>query len=166
MAKKPVIPKEAWFSIPIDTDTQPFKIEEGNVTPEQSAAFDAYMLAQEKAKRKRLAFEQTMAVDVPKGKKMVFVYQFLWRGTLSLALVDDDGESGTETKKTNKGSLADFLKKEGIQPSDGNGAAVSDDDDDDDDEGVSEPSPPATRAQPKESVPPKPNLKELFRGNR
>lgn len=75
------------------------------------AAYLRYKALYQQMKAQRIAFEELMneeaqsEAQVPKGKKMVFGYNF---GKLSVAVVDDEGKKATTNKKAQ--SLSDYLK--------------------------------------------------------
>lgn len=72
-------------------------------------AYDAYKLAYKHMKAQRERFEQAMAdrAEVPKGRRLVFGYNF---GKLSVAVVDDDRKPAKAA--TPKLSLTEFMAQQ------------------------------------------------------
>ena len=89
--------KADWHNIDIDT------LPESLRTP-----YELYKKSYKQAKADREAFEADMisAIDPPKGKRVVFGYNF---GKLSVAVVDDDKPAAKSAPKAL--SLADLCKR-------------------------------------------------------
>ena len=93
-----------------NSDTVWIEIDPASLSKEVKKDYDAYKEEYRLAKIAREAFEESMraTVEVPKGKKLVFGYNF---GKLSVAIVDDDGRRNSAGKAAM--SLSAFMASQG-----------------------------------------------------
>jgi len=93
---KPTKTDAVWHTL--DTDALP---------PPILSKYDAYKEAYKAMKAERLEFETALAkaIDPPKGKRVIFGYNF---GKLSVAVVDDDAKAKAKPATT---TLADLVRR-------------------------------------------------------